>query len=163
MQITYVDRWRKNSKEAGNVLNPSIAERKHELLKPYTAIIGNLRTPDSIIEFGENRFIEVTFPDQLRRPVHQYGFVGDFDKEKIFLGIEDFRTYDGDTDTLISAKLLRFNPNGHTWELRPKTTQTSGQYEKIPISELLNLADLWETFPSFGSYARLLRERRIWR
>ena len=152
--MSYFERWHRYYAEAAGALTDEDARRRHVAGEPYVVVIGDVRTPDAIIEVNRG-FYGVSFLDHRQREYLLYNFAL-VENRRLFMKEAIYREFAGDEVRPKDATAYRFKPDGSV-----AIEKSSGAFNRSEITESqTDVSSNWEELPEFGEYERLIRKER---
>jgi hypothetical protein len=153
-KVAYYEGWFRHAKKAVGPLRTDEARRLDSAGEPYAVVIGDQDQPECFIEVSSGIF-GVSFLDALKREHLMYTFEDSGDG-RVFLKEAVYREFDADSDTLATATIYRFSPDG-----RVQVEKGEKPFRKAVMSEgQVDVSRNWELRPVFGDYSRIIRRER---
>jgi hypothetical protein len=156
MEITYCKGWSRRRKQLLEIWDEKKACKAHKTGKLYTVLIGDPQKPRCFLEVHlKLGFVGVSFLDEHLRDYLDFSFLEKL-PGKLFLGRVIYREYDADTDNVISAKTMSWEPDGKTQFEQADLVQNFVDTGEGSMDVSIN----WEPIPEFGQYESIARFER---
>jgi hypothetical protein len=156
MEITYCKGWSRHRKQPLEIWDEKKAHKAHDSGKLYAVLIGDPQKPSCFLEVHlKLKFIGVVFLDKYLRDYLDFSFK-EKQPGKLFLKQVIYREYDADTDNVISAKTMYWEPDGKTQFEQADLVQNFVDTGEGSMDVSIN----WEPIPEFGQYESIARFER---
>lgn len=154
MIYNYAEKWSRSHKEALRPLTEAQARGRHENGELYTALLGDAKHPQAIIETRDHYFGIEFFDEQLRAHT-TYQFKRQPDG-RLFMVMAVFRQFAPDMKGAAFGQSLHFETDGRVLSIEEDfRTRTEQRVEKH-----MDVSLNWEPYPVFGDYASIARYER---
>jgi len=154
MNVTYCEKWFRYKKRPTDLMDEDRARKAHDGRLLYTIVLGDLRSPECFVEIN-NDYVGVGFLDDHAREYLSYSFE-ETRTGRLFLTMATHRTFDGQTDKVVSGTTYYFKEDGVVTIENENLLSGSKSEGKIQA----DISGNWEEYPKFGQYTAVTQINR---
>ena len=153
--IYFCKSWFRAKKRPTEIWSDAQARVAHEKRQHYAVLVDSTDQPNCFLDVAD-KLVGVGFLDKHLRESLTYAFQ-EFESGNLFLSMETYREFDGDTDKVVSGTSYVFGRDGTT-QIRREFFEP---YRVETATSRIDVTSNYSKVPEFGEYDDLIRVDRV--